>query len=76
MRIKNFDFHFVKGKFIMIRKFSLWHYLLGRKKNYCPKCDRIEYFTSGGMSIVGPSCTECGYNETMERIFNKAMKNL
>lgn len=61
------------GKFISKRKFSLLHFLLGRSREYCPDCDSIEYFY-GQSDITGGSCCRCGYNETIRRIWNNAMK--
>ena len=74
MKINRYNFKFKGGRFLTVRKFSLCHWILGRKRKYCPSCDSIEYFSDDGMSIIGPSCTRCGHNETTTRIINKAIK--
>lgn len=74
MKIDKYKFGFRDGRFITIRKFSLWQWLLGRYREYCPKCDSVEYQIIAGQEIMGPSCARCGYNEVMEELFNDALK--
>jgi len=76
MKVWKYNFIFIEGKFCTKRKFSLWQFLIGRKRRYCPTCDSIEYHTDGDMSICGPSCARCGRNEVIEKIFNRYYKGI
>ena len=71
MSMKRYRFYFVDKYFVIERKFSWWQWLLGRKKYYCPDCDRIEYWTNQ-LSIVGDSCGRCGYNPEMNQLINES----
>jgi len=72
MRLNKYNFGFYEGRFVTIRKFSFWQWVIGRERKYCPSCDSIEYRIFAGQEIVGPSCAKCGRNEVMEEIFNSS----